>query len=194
MEPGTHSRLETHSPLEWGAATGGAALALAIAVVLTQFGAAAGLSLHEPFLADGSASWSVFLAGLWVMLVAIASTAAGGYLAGRLRARVGDAKPDEAEFRDGAHGLVVWAVATLVAVLVAAALASPALQAASDIEPTAAQARIIANAGAIFGFASVAAAAISAAAAWFAAIEGGKHRDEGLSVDVAVPRWLRKAR
>ncbi|MGB5832827.1 MAG: hypothetical protein WBG92_12660, partial [Thiohalocapsa sp.] len=49
--------------LEWSALFGGMAVAGAIALVLLQFGAAIGLSLGEPTLADGAASWNVLVAG-----------------------------------------------------------------------------------------------------------------------------------
>ena len=44
---------------------------------------------------------------------------AGGYLAGRMRRRTGDATADEFDTRDGANGLTVWAVATLIGAVLA---------------------------------------------------------------------------
>jgi hypothetical protein len=40
-------------------------------------------------------------------------------VAGRMRQGLNDAKPDEVEFRDGVHGLAVWALATVLTALVA---------------------------------------------------------------------------
>ncbi|MEQ9126001.1 MAG: hypothetical protein RIM80_25945, partial [Alphaproteobacteria bacterium] len=85
------------SYLEWGAVLGGAAVAVAITVTLSQFGAAVGLGLGAPVLEGGGASWQVLVAGLWLVLVAFASAAGGGYLAGRMRSRFGDAEPSEVE-------------------------------------------------------------------------------------------------
>lgn len=45
---------------------------------------------------------------------AVSSFAAGGYLTGRLRRRLGDANGEEIEARDGAHGVVVWAVGAVM--------------------------------------------------------------------------------
>lgn len=182
--------------VDWSAILGGVALAGAVALVLGQFGAAAGLSAATPFREPDVASWQVVVAGLWGLLVAVASASAGAYVAGRLRARVYDAKPEEVEFRDGVHGLIVWAAATLGLTLVLAVLASLAVS-YDDVGPldpdmTEAGLRIAANVSAIFAFATAAAAAVAAGAAYFAAKVGGEHRDEGVSVNVAAPKFLRK--
>ena len=110
--------------------------------------------------------------------MALAAASAGGYIAGRMRSRFGDAVADEVEFRDGAHGLVVWAVATLgIGVVMAAVAAVPSMAAnVSDVEPTANMLRWTANVSTIFAFASAAGAALSAAAAYMAVTVGGGHR------------------
>ncbi len=182
------------SYLEWGSIFGGILVAGAISVVLTQFGVAAGLSVGAPTLADGSASWNVLLAGLWLALVAVASASAGGYLSGRMRARRNDAVEAEVEVRDGSHGLVVWAGATLVVAAFGALSATlAAASAAPTTEITEEMARIGYNSALIFSFATAASAALSAAAAWFAGIAGGAHRDAGLTVHEVVPAFLRKS-
>ncbi|MFN4090432.1 MAG: hypothetical protein ACK4QW_15500 [Alphaproteobacteria bacterium] len=66
-----------------------------------------------------SLRWLTIATGIWFIWVAISSFAAGGYLAGRLRRRIGDATEDEVETRDGAHGVVVWAVGALFSILLA---------------------------------------------------------------------------
>lgn len=187
------------SYLEWGAIFGGAAVAAAMSVVLLQFAAGAGMSVGASTLEDGSASWNVMVAGLWLAVVALASSGAGGYIAGRMRSRWGDAVEAEVEFRDGTHGLVVWAVATLsVGVIMAGVAALSALSeaksAAPDLETTADMLRISANVSTIFSFATAAGAALGAAVAWFAAQLGGEHRDEGLSINEAVPKIFRRKR
>jgi hypothetical protein len=50
----------------------------------------------------------------WIVFVAVASSALGGYIAGRLRTRWLSVHTDEVYFRDTAHGFLAWAVATLV--------------------------------------------------------------------------------
>jgi hypothetical protein len=74
-----------------------------------------------------------------LILVAIAAYGLGGYVAGRLRTRLTAASAEEVEFRDGSHGLLVWALATLLTVLLAFAtaqamtrLAAPAAGAAGS--------------------------------------------------------------
>ena len=57
--------------------------------------------------------------GLYLVLVAIVAYGAGGYVVGRLRARLSAGPPDEIEFRDGVHGAAAWALATLLAALIA---------------------------------------------------------------------------
>ena len=74
------------------------------------------------------------LSGVYLICVALASYGLGGYVAGLLRDRftaVTDA--DEVEFRDNVHGLLVWAVATLLTalLLLMAASASTRLAAPS---------------------------------------------------------------
>jgi hypothetical protein len=50
---------------------------------------------------------------LWVTFTQIAASGMGGYLAGRLRTRWLGVHTDEVYFRDTAHGLLAWAVASL---------------------------------------------------------------------------------
>lgn len=187
----------TGSYLEWGPVFGGAAVALAITMLLTQFGAGIGLSAaSDATLEGGGASWNPFIAGLWLVLVALASASAGGYLAGRMRTRAYDATEDEVEFRDGAHGIVVWAVSGVVAMFaVSITTALAGIGAAADPATAETAAEVLANAaaaGVVFNFASAAGAVLAAAAAWFAATTGGSHRDEGIAIHGVVPPYLRE--
>jgi hypothetical protein len=61
-----------------------------------------------------SLRWITIAGGIWMIWTAVSSFAAGGYLTGRLRRRLGDANADEIEARDGAHGVVVWAVGAVM--------------------------------------------------------------------------------
>jgi len=183
------------SYLEWGAVLGGVVVAMAMSVVLLQFGAGVGLAMGAPTLSDGTASWNVVVAGLWVALVALSSSAAGGYLAGRMRSRWGDAAETEVECRDGIHGLATWGVSTLaVGVLMAilAALSAPRLGVIPAPDTAVQVLRIMANASVIFTFGIAAGAALGAAAAWHAATVGGHHRDNGLSMHAVVPTAFRR--
>jgi hypothetical protein len=197
---------QQQSYLSWSAVMGGAVVAVAISMVLIPFGAAVGLSAGEPVLSNGTASWNVVVAGLWIVWVALTSAAAGGYIAGRMRTRWSDVPgygtesdvAHEVEFRDGAHGLVVWAVASLAAggtgILLSAipAIGAMADPAGSTTEVPAAVQRIMANASIVLAFSAAAAAAIAAGAAWFAAKLGGEHRDQGIDVNSLVPFFRRR--
>jgi hypothetical protein len=52
-----------------------------------------------------------------LVLVALLAYGIGGYITGRLRVPVQALTRDEVEFRDGVHGLIVWANATLITAL-----------------------------------------------------------------------------
>lgn len=108
------------SYIDWAAILAGAVFALAVAFLLISFGAGLGLSLASPYRGEGiSAAWFVIAAGIWLAWVLVSGFGAGGYLAGRMRRRAGDATPGEVEARDGAHGLMVWATGALVGMVLA---------------------------------------------------------------------------
>jgi polyhydroxyalkanoate synthesis regulator phasin len=68
-----------------------------------------------------SLRWLTIAAGIWFVWVTVSSFSAGGYLAGRMRRRFGDATEDESDTRDGAHGVMVWATGALFAIFMATA-------------------------------------------------------------------------
>lgn len=109
------------SYVDWPAILAGGVFALAASVLLMTFGAGLGLSLTSPYRGEGaSAAWVAIAAGIWTAWVIVSGFGAGGYLAGRLRRKAGDSKPDEVEARDAAHGLIVWATGVLVGAILAA--------------------------------------------------------------------------
>jgi hypothetical protein len=107
--------------IQWSAIIAGAIGASALAFVLHTFAGAIGVSLSStaPTWRDASVAL-VLLSGLYLVLTALASYGFGAYLAARLRAPVAGATDDN-EFRDGMHGLIVWALATLLTGLIALA-------------------------------------------------------------------------
>jgi hypothetical protein len=108
--------------VDWGSILGGAFVAAAISSLFLTFGSAIGLSLTSVERGETtSVTVLAILTGLWLLWVQVTSAIGGGYFAGRMRARVGDATPHEVEMRDGAHGLLVWAVG-VVAIAAATAL------------------------------------------------------------------------
>jgi len=125
--------VETHidvvSPraaVSWGAIFAGAAIAVASSIVLTLAGAGLGYTLSysgvptRSFLSGFSPT-----VGAGAMVVQVLSGALGGYVAGRLRTIWHGVHEDEAHFRDMAHGLTAWAVATVVMVLLGASVLGP---------------------------------------------------------------------
>jgi hypothetical protein len=108
--------------IQWGAIVAGGIAAAALALVLHSFALAIGLSVSStaPTWRDASIAL-VLLSGLYLLLAAIVSYGFGAYLAGRLRRRLTTGTPEEIEFRDGTHGLLVWALATLLTGLMALA-------------------------------------------------------------------------
>lgn len=183
---------------EWAPVLAGSAVATAISVVFVQFGTAVGLVAGEPLLANGTPSWNVLPTGLWFVLTAIASASAGAYLAGRMRVRHVVASAHEAEFRDGVHGLVVWAVSSILAAFAISVISFLATLGVAEIAtqqvtPSSRYLQVSENISIILGFSTGAGAMLSAAAAWFFAIMGGTHRDEDIDVHMLVPRMFRKA-
>ena len=121
------------SYVEWSAVIAGAIGASAISFLLLTFGGAIGLSLTSPLPHEGGlGAWGVMFAVLWwAVMVQIGSFFAGGYLAGRMRAPIGDGG-DETAFRDSSHGFLVWAVGVLMIVFMAAGVGGAALKTASQ--------------------------------------------------------------
>jgi hypothetical protein len=83
-----------------------------------------GFAVVSPWANSGvSATTFKIGTGLYFIVMAMLSSAIGGYLAGRLRSKWIGIQTDEIQFRDTAHGFLAWAVAS---VLGAVLLASPA--------------------------------------------------------------------
>jgi hypothetical protein len=114
--------VDAQSGVSWAAVAAGAVGAAALALVLIAFGAGLGLSAISPWSDSGVAA-STFKTGtgIYLVVVAVMSSAVGGYLAARLRAKWMGVNTHEVFFRDTAHGFLAWAFATL---LCASALSS----------------------------------------------------------------------
>lgn len=112
------------SYLGWPAIIAGALVGTAIFVTLTPFGSAIGLAITSPYLGQGlSAKATVIAITIWTLWVVVSSYIASGYIAGRMRHMTPDVSIHESEIRDGAHGLIAWALTTLlVGMIVSTAL------------------------------------------------------------------------
>jgi hypothetical protein len=114
----------TRSGVSWAAIFAGAVSAAALSLILALLGTGLGFSTLSPY-EDHSAVVMGVSAILWISLTSIVASGIGGYMAGRLRVKWATVHTDEVFFRDTAHGLLAWAVATLLtAALFGSALTS----------------------------------------------------------------------
>jgi len=133
---------ETGSGVSWASIAAGAIVAAALSLALFALGAGLGLSSVSPWAGSGiSASTFKNAAGVYLVVVAVMSSAIGGYLAARLRPKWTGIHNNEVFFRDTAHGLIAWAFATVLsASVLGAAITHIVSGAASGVAPAAAQA------------------------------------------------------
>lgn len=111
----TSSRYARFARVSWGAVFGGLAVGLAIQVLLTLLGTAAGLSAIDPQSAEPVGPVPMAM-GIWTGLSMLIAAYVGGYVAARL-----SGLPTRG---DGAlHGAVTWGVTTLAAVAIATSAA-----------------------------------------------------------------------
>ncbi len=116
---------ETHSAVSWGAILAGAVAALALSIVLTGLAAGFGMKLAFGLASHGSLDAFSPTVGAVMVAIQVLAMGLGGYLAGRLRTKWTGVHGHEVHFRDTAHGLLVWAVATVAGVILAAAVIGP---------------------------------------------------------------------
>lgn len=121
--------------VSWGAVLAGAAAAAALSFILLILGVGLGLSSVSPWSFNAMAIGVSTIA--WLAFMQLAASGIGGYMAGRLRVKWSSVHTDEVHFRDTAHGLLAWAVATLLTVALLAggtrAVLSGAIDAGSGV-------------------------------------------------------------
>jgi hypothetical protein len=104
------------SAASWAAIIAGAVVAVAASLILLGLGSGLGFAAVSPWPDHGvSAATFTVTTAIWLIVTQWISAGLGGYLAGRLRTRWTGTHSHEVFFRDTAHGLVTWAVATMVA-------------------------------------------------------------------------------
>ena len=101
-------------PVDWPAIFAGAVVAAGTTVVITTFASGLGLGSISVGPDGGISTIGLVLTAIFTAVSMVAVYLLGGYLAGRLRRRTGDAAPDEVAIRDGLHGLVVWGLGMLI--------------------------------------------------------------------------------
>ena len=101
--------------VSWSATFAGAAASCALTLLLISFGVGMGFSVVSPWGRSGVSSTTFEIGtGLYFIVMAMISSAVGGYLAGRLRSKWVGIQVEEVGFRDTAHGFLAWAVASIL--------------------------------------------------------------------------------
>jgi len=107
------------STLAWGAVIAGAVVSAALTLLLLALGVGLGLSAVSPWSDQGVSATTFHVgAGLYLLATAMLASTVGGYLAGRLRMKWIGVHEKEVYFRDTAHGLATWALATVLSAAV----------------------------------------------------------------------------
>lgn len=163
--------------LSWAAIWAGTVTAIAISLALLAIGAGFGLTAVSPWPGAGPTATEFSIGmGIWLIVMQWISSAAGGYIAGRMRARWHSLHEHEVFFRDTAQGLVTWSAATIIVAVLAVTITTLAGLAAAppdvSVTPEAAeQARKAATTLSLFtGFSMLVGAFIACVSA---AIGGG---------------------
>jgi hypothetical protein len=112
------------SGVSWPAIAAGAVISSAITLTLLSFGIGMGFSVVSPWSAPPSLTSFEIGTGLYFIVMAMLSSAIGGFLAGRLRTKWVGVHANEVYFRDTAHGLLSWAFATLIGAILLSSAAS----------------------------------------------------------------------
>ncbi|MGA0599523.1 hypothetical protein ACO2Q3_02315 [Caulobacter sp. KR2-114] len=114
------------APLSWSSIIGGALVAVATSVFLGLLAAGFGLELASSGVASrGSLHAFTPQAGAIAVAIQVIAGAFGGYVAGRLRTIWTETHADESHLRDTAHGLIAWALATVLGVALAMLVVIP---------------------------------------------------------------------
>lgn len=116
------------SAVSWAAIIGGAFVIAAVTIVLLALGSGLSLSSVSPWPGSGiSATSFTVMTAIWLIVVQWLSAGLGGYVTGRLRTHWTGVHSHEVFFRDTAHGLLAWAVASVIGVGLLASAASTAV-------------------------------------------------------------------
>ena len=122
LYPGGSAEGAAGSAISLSAIIVGTVGAIALTLTLGVLGSAFGLASVSawPGVGAGAKTFTIG-AGVWLIITQWASSALGGYMAGRLRTRWQGLHTNEVFFRDTAHGFATWALATVIVALVAVA-------------------------------------------------------------------------
>ena len=105
------------SAVSWAAIIGGAFVIAAVTIMLLALGSGLSLSAVSPWPGSGvSVTSFTVITAIWLIVVQWLSAGLGGYLTGRLRTHWIGVHSHEVFFRDTAHGLLAWAVASVIGI------------------------------------------------------------------------------
>jgi hypothetical protein len=123
----------SNAGVSWAAVLAGAVASCALTLVLLSFGAGLGFSVVSPWANSGVSATSFEIGtGLYFIVMAMISSAIGGYLAGRLRNRWIGVQSSEVLFRGTAHGFLAWALASVLGAILLASPASSLISSATS--------------------------------------------------------------
>lgn len=121
------------SAVSWPSIFAGAATALGTTLILFALGSGLGFATASPWPGSGPSMKAFAIGtGIWLIVMQWLSSALGGYIAGRLRTRWVGVHTTEVLFRDTAHGLLAWAVSTIIIVMVALSATATTVNAAGS--------------------------------------------------------------
>jgi hypothetical protein len=123
--PDTVATEAAASAVSWAAIISGAFVIAAVTILLLALGSGLSLSAVSPWPGSGvSATSFTVMTAIWLIVVQWLSAALGGYVTGRLRTTWVGVHSHEVFFRDTAHGLLAWAVASVIGIGLLASAAS----------------------------------------------------------------------
>lgn len=106
--------------ISWSSVIAGAFTAVAVSFIIISLGTGIGMAVASPYASSPSVETMTVIGALWLVFAQAVGFAVGGYVAGRARRVPAGLHANEVKFRDGANGLVVWAVGVVVTALVLA--------------------------------------------------------------------------
>ena len=168
------------SAVAWPAIWAGAVTIVAAELVMVLLGSGFGLAADSPWPGMGIRPTSfTFWAGIWLIVTQWVAAALGGYIAGRLRVRWHGLHTDEVLFRDTAHGLLSWAMATVVVMGTAVLLTALGnMNVPPDVDVTITVSDTMRKAAAAFAIYSALSLLVGAFIACVSAAIGGGLRDK----------------
>jgi hypothetical protein len=128
----------SRSAVNWAPIFAGAVVAIATTLILIAIGSGLGFAAASPWPGTGPTITTFAIGlGIWLIVTQWLSAALAGYVTGRLRTKWTGIHTHEVMFRDTAHGLLAWAVATAIVGGVALVATTSATGAAASASATA---------------------------------------------------------